>query len=104
MTSATNRSATWARRASDSDPRGEVVEAREPQVQIAQDQRRPPIAHDLDAARQRTVPEVVCSKCRKPIDPGQVVAHGGPGGRGAPGTRVIAKLLRQRAAAVRRRG
>jgi DNA-binding HxlR family transcriptional regulator len=64
----------------------------------------PPMRFEHQSCGEFFTPEVVCSKCRKPIDPGQVVAHGGPGGRGAPGTRVIAKLLRQRAATARRSG
>lgn len=56
----------------------------------------PPMRFAHQACGEFFTPEVVCSHCREPIDAGAVVAHGGPGGRVGPGTRLIAKVLRQR--------
>jgi DNA-binding HxlR family transcriptional regulator len=43
---------------------------------------------------------VVCSKCGRPLDAGNVVAVAGPGGRTGRGTSVIAPLLHERGLAL----
>ncbi len=41
-------------------------------------------------------PTVACSRCGEAVSAEDVVAHGGPGGRTGPGTRLVAKVLRNR--------
>ncbi|HXJ37323.1 MAG TPA: helix-turn-helix domain-containing protein [Candidatus Eisenbacteria bacterium] len=41
-------------------------------------------------------PTVACSHCGETVTAEDVVAHGGPGGRTAPGTRLVAKVLQDR--------
>lgn len=49
--------------------------------------------HDCGA---EFVPEVHCSECHEPITDTTVDVLPGPGGRAGPGTRLVAKLLRDR--------
>lgn len=59
----------------------------------------PPVRFEHRPCGTFFVPEVMCSHCHTTIDPSEVTVHGGPGGRGARGTRLVAKLLRRQATA-----
>jgi DNA-binding HxlR family transcriptional regulator len=56
----------------------------------------PPVRFRHRGCGAQFVPEVCCSHCGEPITAESVDVLPGPGGRAAPGTRLIAKLLRDR--------
>jgi DNA-binding HxlR family transcriptional regulator len=56
----------------------------------------PPVRFRHHACESEFVPSVHCSECHEPITDDDVDVLPGPGGRAAPGTRLIAKLLRDR--------
>ena len=55
----------------------------------------PPVRIRHDRCGSETTAEVVCSCCGEPLEPGEVTALAGPGGRIGPGTQVIGELLAQ---------
>jgi DNA-binding HxlR family transcriptional regulator len=58
------------------------------------DEDGPPLRLHHQRCQHDTEPTVCCSHCGEPIDYPDVVARSGPGAKNAPGTRVIADLLR----------
>jgi DNA-binding HxlR family transcriptional regulator len=53
----------------------------------------PPLRLRHETCGKATTAEVVCSGCGEPLRPGELTAHGGPGGRVGAGTQVIGELL-----------
>jgi DNA-binding HxlR family transcriptional regulator len=56
----------------------------------------PPVRFRHHDCGQEFTPEVHCSECSTPIGLDTVDVLPGPGGRAGPGTRLVAKLLRDR--------
>jgi DNA-binding HxlR family transcriptional regulator len=53
----------------------------------------PPVTLHHEACDKDTTARVVCSCCGEPLKSEDITAHGGPGGRIAPGTQVVGELL-----------
>ncbi|TDC17107.1 winged helix-turn-helix transcriptional regulator [Kribbella albertanoniae] len=54
----------------------------------------PPIQFTHTTCGHRTTPTVACSECGEPLDTEHVTPTPGPGGRTAPGTALIATVMR----------
>ena len=59
----------------------------------------PPVRLQHRTCGEFFTPTVSCSHCGETLAAEDIVTHGGPGGRSGPGTRLVAKLLRERRAA-----
>lgn len=57
----------------------------------------PPLRFRHQTCGEIFEPQVACSQCHEPITDDTVDTLPGPGGRAGPGTRLVAKLLRERA-------
>jgi hypothetical protein len=58
------------------------------------DEAGPPVRLHHQRCGHDTEPTVCCSHCGEPIEHEALLARSGPGAKNAPGTRVIADLLR----------
>jgi len=58
----------------------------------------PPVRLQHRTCGEFFTPAVTCSHCGEPVTADDIVTHGGPGGRSGRGTRLVAKVLRERAA------
>jgi DNA-binding HxlR family transcriptional regulator len=56
----------------------------------------PPLRLQHRTCGEFFTPTVCCSHCGEALAADDLVAHGGPGGRQGPGTRLVAKLLGER--------
>jgi len=56
----------------------------------------PPVRLQHRTCGKFFTPTVSCSHCGEPVAADDIVTHGGPGGRTGPGTRLVAKVLRER--------
>jgi DNA-binding HxlR family transcriptional regulator len=62
----------------------------------------PPVRLQHRTCGEFFTPVVSCSHCGDPLVADDIVTHGGPGGRPGAGTRLVAKLLRERGRAAAR--